>query len=287
MIVGPKLRLARWPWLAVGLLAFRLTSAPLYDASLGTLPDQQHWDLVSLPATLTATLVGGGAQLDTRNSLGEYSGFSRLAPDPLNRTNGFRVRFSLQVLAETHRTEHRSGVSLIILSADKLGIELAFWTNRIWVQSDSPMFTHGEETTFDTTQGMVTYELRFQANSYSLQADGSTILSGAIRDYTPFQGVLDPYETPNLLFLGDDTSSAAGWFRWRDFEIVQEGPRTARLVVEPLHDGTGALRFTWPSGFQLQSAGSLSPDQWTRRAVDSPAIISPIETADFFRLIAN
>jgi hypothetical protein len=41
-----------------------------------------------------------------------------------------------------------------------------------------------------------------------LSADNAVILSGNVRDYTAFIGLIDPYETPNLIFLGDDTNSA-------------------------------------------------------------------------------
>jgi hypothetical protein len=39
------------------------------------------------------------------------------------------------------------------------------------------------------------------------------VLSGSLRDYTAFSGPVDPYETPNLIFIGDDTSSASARIR--------------------------------------------------------------------------
>ena len=45
-----------------------------------------------------------------------------------------------------------------------------------------------------------------------MYADGSVILTGKVKDYSANpQGALpyDPYETPNFLFFGDNTTSAA------------------------------------------------------------------------------
>jgi hypothetical protein len=40
--------------------------------------------------------------------------------------------------------------------------------------------------------------------------DGAaTALGGTLVDYTPAALLIDPYETPNFLFFGDDTGSAA------------------------------------------------------------------------------
>ena len=55
-----------------------------------------------------------------------------------------------------------------------------------------------------------TYTLHIITDTYTLSAAGAPILSGPVRDYTNFSGFPDPYETPNLIFLGDDTTSAAG-----------------------------------------------------------------------------
>jgi hypothetical protein len=46
-------------------------------------------------------------------------------------------------------------------------------------------------------------------DAYTLSVGGETILSGSLRDYTAFDGFPDVYETPGLLFLGDNTSRGA------------------------------------------------------------------------------
>ena len=45
-------------------------------------------------------------------------------------------------------------------------------------------------------------------DEYTLSTGGSEILTGVLRDYTAFDKLIDPYETPNLLFIGDNTSRA-------------------------------------------------------------------------------
>jgi hypothetical protein len=89
-----------------------------------------------------------------------------------------------------------------------VGVEIAFWENEIWAQLDSPLFTHGEGTVFDTNVGLVQYDLAIQGDSYSLYAGGSDILNGALRNYSAHKNQV--YSMQNFLFFGDDTSSAAG-----------------------------------------------------------------------------
>jgi hypothetical protein len=50
-------------------------------------------------------------------------------------------------------------------------------------------------------------------DAYTLTANMESILTGPLRDYGSFSGFPDPYETPNFLFLGDDTTSAQARIR--------------------------------------------------------------------------
>lgn len=58
------------------------------------------------------------------------------------------------------------------------------------------------------------YKLSVKGDQYQLFANGSTtpILAGKMRKYTytPPPGFNNPYTTPNLVFLGDNTTSATG-----------------------------------------------------------------------------
>jgi hypothetical protein len=183
----------------------------LYNGSLDTLPENQGWTYAAL-GSATETLTGNTVMLDTTASTSTEAGWSEVSPEDLNRTNGFTLQFTLQMNSETHTSTNRSGFSIIVLGDDKSGIELSFWTNTIFAESDSPLFTQAENVSFVTTGSLISYNLTLLATSYILTANGATILSGPIRNYTAFSGFPDPYSTPDFLFFGDNTSSASASF---------------------------------------------------------------------------
>jgi hypothetical protein len=192
----------------------------LYDGSLGNKPDDQGFTFLATPS-VPATTSGGATTLDTSAekdiSAGYFAAqgsfFGSTAPVPvLDRVVGYSVHFTVQVELEDHSSDDRAGFSLIVLSSDKRGIELGFWKDRIWAQeggSGDTLFTQAEGAAFNTQSGRIGYTLAVQGDSYALSSGGTPILSGALRDYTAFSGQPDPYETPSLIFLGDDTSSAS------------------------------------------------------------------------------
>jgi hypothetical protein len=121
------------------------------------------------------------------------------------------LSFELEIRDEDHASQDRAGFSVILLGEDLLGIELGFWEDRIWAQS-GPTFQQAEGVDFTTNGGENLYELWIQGLEYALLANGSEILSGATRDYSSASPTVDPYDTPNMLFLGDDTGSASADF---------------------------------------------------------------------------
>ena len=257
----------------------------LYDGSLGTAPARQGWATVSFPLPLATPVEDSAVRLDTLALAGELSGFSRTAPSPLVLTNGFRALFTLRLHEESHNTPDRAGLSVIVLGHDKRGLELAFWPDRVWAQSDAPMFKHAEEALFDTTAGFVAYELAFGATGYTLRADGKDLLAGPVRDYTPFVGTFDPYETPDFLFIGDDTTSAKAAFSLRRVEVTVNPPAQPLLGFSLPQPGSEQLAMTWPAGLKLQRATTLSPPDWADFATDSPIAV-PLNGPDaFFRAV--
>lgn len=140
-------------------------------------------------------------------------GYTMLSPRPLRRQRGYALSFTLQVVTEKHAVPNRSGVSLIVLGADGIGLELAFWQNQVWAQSDKPLFEHAEGAAFNTQAALVHYVLSVKGDRYRLSANGISVLTGPLRDYRAFKGFFSPYQTPNFLFLGDDTHSARGELR--------------------------------------------------------------------------
>lgn len=199
-------------WLLLPLTAHAQT---LYNETLGNFPGDQGWFLyfTNSPPNATQTYLSGlGTQLVTVNTVSagyfNENPFTGALINPafpiLNRTPGFRISWDLTVNSETHSSNDRAGFSIIALANDNKGIELGFWTNEIWAQNDSPLFTHGEGVSFSTTS-RIHYDLNLIGSNYSLYANGNAILNGTLRDYTNF-GI--PYTYTNFLFLGDDTSSA-------------------------------------------------------------------------------
>lgn len=165
----------------------------------------------------------------------------------LDRSKGFVLSFTAQLNSESPglvdrnldgKTD-RSGFSVIILGNDLKGIELGFRGDRIFAQEDGTtqinpalepdntqanktrtLFTQGEFTTNVTTTSPTEYDLGILGDIYTLYSSGVAILSGKVRDYTSFKPPTvnfgpfsvvppSPYQQKNLIFLGDNTSSAA------------------------------------------------------------------------------
>lgn len=219
----------------------------LYDGALGGTPDTQNMvygaiDLVfpPFPPVVEATQIYSPALqatiLDTTPDMDDMAGYGvtpTLMPT-LTRQNGFQLHFTLRVAEETHANPNRAGFNVTLISADLLGIELAFWEDEVWAQeggSSPTLFTHAEGVAYDITADFVAYELEIIEDIYQLSADGVPILTGPLRDYTAWEPPLpqfpDPYEQPNLAALSDNSSSAEGriWLRY-----VAVTPDSAPLV---------------------------------------------------------
>lgn len=149
--------------------------------------------------------------------------------------------------------DDRAGFSLIIVCNDQQAIELGFWDNEVWAyeapETADGFFTHAEGQTFDTSGELRSYELTIQGDSYTLtapNAGGEALsLTGPLRDYTIWQGIdlletvdlssippqvlllldlpeqitVQPYQITNLVFFGDDTSSAQSNIELGSFSI--------------------------------------------------------------------
>lgn len=216
-----------WHLLAFCLMGVVPASSPgavLFDGQLGTAPSAQGWFFITDPlsgALSTQTAFAGWTTLDTRTQRTEsagYPSFGHPGIGTLDRSLGFTLSFDIKLIAETHVSTNRAGFSIIAIANDLKGVEVSFWQNQIWVQNDSPLFTHGESVAFNTTAAFVDYDLRFLGNSYQLKADGNTILSGSLRDYSSFGF---PYSVPNFVFMGDDTSAASAAVQIARVELVK------------------------------------------------------------------
>jgi hypothetical protein len=223
-------------------------AANLYDGPLGSPPEGQGWLVYGgVGGTVLRTTAGGTTTFDTTSANAIQAGYSNYfgtspanpAFPVLDRGDGFLVTLDMRVLSESHISNNRAGVSLIVLSNDLQGVELAFWENEVWVQS-GPDFIHAEGVTFDTTAASTRYELFIQGNTYAVSAGGTAILTGSVRDYSAF-GI--PYDLPNFVFLGDNTSSARGSFDFSRLAVVPEPAGIALLaglLAMPLRRGRRA-----------------------------------------------
>lgn len=217
----PQLVFAAAPAQPLGLCTFDLPpyrAQWLYDSAIGTPPSQQQWQWVTSPgAQASEQYTNGATLLNTYTQTSDLAGYFAV-PSPtiaLRRDAGFVFTFTVQLLAEAHNNQNRAGLSLIVIADDLRGIELGFWQDSVWAQGDGihppgntvPLFNRAEHATLTTTQSL-TYELRVLTDTYTLLANAAPVLTGPMRDYSAFNGFPDPYETPNLIFIGDDTSSA-------------------------------------------------------------------------------
>lgn len=230
----------------------------LYDPARGGLPESQgrlRFAALPPPVDARATFDGRSTVLTTTSDLAELAGWSI---DPaqapvLDRQAGFTLWFTLEVIEESHLPsddngdglDDRAGWSVTLLASDRRGIELGFWEDRVWSQEGGTapnLFTQAEGAAIDATRLSV-YALTIRNDHYTLSRDGAVVLSGPLRDYTAFSGPIDPYETPNFVFLGDN-SSRAGVQARLGAVILASGVRVLLPLVVTASAPDGALTQT-------------------------------------------
>jgi hypothetical protein len=226
----------------------------LYDAASGNTPNTEMMNFIDFPpGAAPAIYENGMTLLDTSTSGDEtYAGWvsngASTAGFPLlDQAAGFEVNFSVQVENESHSNNNRAGFSLIVLGSDARGIEVAFWRNEIWAQNDDltgGLFTHGEAATFDTTAGLINYQLNIVDDAYTLNTNGLSILTGPVRDYSNFEGFPDPYQSPNFLFIGDNTTSAQSRLRLAYVSVTGTGTSSPTNTPSPTDTPTNTLTNT-------------------------------------------
>lgn len=200
-------------------------------------PSAQGWmyKTTSILTVPTATATTKGTILDSGDK-SNYAGYFLQPNVNLNRSIGYTVTFRLQVNSETHSSNSshnsgdRAGFNVIVMSTlltgetRPFGIELGFWEDSIWAQNAG--FTRGERVSVDTKSQVNTYRLYVKDNNYQLFVNnGSTpILTGKLRQYnfTPPPGYPNPYATPKLIFMGDNTGSARARVTIVNVEATQQ-----------------------------------------------------------------
>lgn len=224
-----------------GAPARPVSTTTLYDGALGTgTPDTQGFVYLTQPLTnaqATQTFSHPLTMLDTTLRRTDYAGYfaKPIGYAPLDRATGYQVLFTVEVISETHVSPDRAGFSLLVIGSDLRGIELGFWENEVWAQEGGSLnpFTHAEGAIFTTTN-LIEYRLSVLGDRYTLNADGVTVLSGPLRDYTqapPPPLPINPYTTANLIFLGDDTSSAEAKIALRYATVIDAPPVSVYLPL--------------------------------------------------------
>lgn len=238
----------------------------LYSGLLGTKPTDQPWLAFANLGTTSETLIPEGVNLNTlgtapipeiiRNST--YAGYGNKNTTPalvntnfpeLDAAKGFTVAFSINLVSEARSNDDRAGFSLLVTTKDnQKAIELGFQrlsanTGKIFAQDDGVnLFKAAEFASFDTNQ-VADYKLTVLNDSYTLFANGTQILTGALRNYTPFGGVMgvDPYEEPNVIFLGDNTTSARASVNF--YQLALQTQTRVRFQPNAGFDGTSNFTF--------------------------------------------
>lgn len=229
---------------AVLLLSTAKASA-LYNGAIGTPPNNrpadQGWTYVAKnpfrPTGLsTQTSDSAGTVFSSTSNNNIESGYGWTAT-PLNASTGYNLRFNLQLLQEFRNASNdpinpadlngdgkddRAGLSILVVSTDTTkAIELGFFVDRIWAQEGGPTkpprFTQAEGAAFDTRTNVNQYDLSILNNNYFLYANGNyttPLLTGLLRNYTAEVIIpVNPYTTPNAIFIGDNTTTASAQFR--------------------------------------------------------------------------
>jgi hypothetical protein len=177
---------------------------------------------------------------------------------------GFKISFSVEIEEEHHATNDRAGFSIIVITHDLKGLELGFWTGEVWAQDDSPLFTHDEGVTLDTTAGSLHYELSIIGNDYELSTGSTTILTGPLRDYAAVAPPTPPYAVyriPDFLFFGDDTTSASASIKLASIAYVAQAGNTKGDING---DGTVGLDdaiLALQASADTNPSGVVSPDE--------------------------
>lgn len=142
---------------------------------------------------------------------------------------------------------------------------------------------------FDTSTNAVDYELCISGGEYRLGTAGTMLLTGPLRDYSAFG---QPYDWPEFLFLGDDTSSAGARVAITRIEaeaLTATPPalgnslrlsKTAPAIAATVDPAPGAVRYDlWRDGAKTAIRGTRYLDSTTGIFLDT---ISPGDGASWW-----
>jgi hypothetical protein len=276
-----------------------LGATSFYTATLGTAPSAQSWlsytalnipvSGTPTPAINTETTSTAGALVDTTTNQRIYAGYSNYntsnalvnANSPtLSNTQGYSISFDLQVLADSNTNTSRAGFSVLLVSQDTTqAIEIGFQrlsatTGNIFAQNAS--FVAAESIAYDTNI-KTDYRVEVLGTTYKLFANNSQILTGNLRNYNftpPANFPFNPYTKSNLVFLGDDTTSAQGSFNLN--QVVVQTDNRIRFVPNANYNGSANISFRAWDTTDGKAAGAIAN---TSINGGTTAFSSAVETA--------
>jgi hypothetical protein len=114
---------------------------------------------------------------------------------------------------------------------------------------------------FDTTAGMLAYELRVLGDRYQVVPGGGVapLLGGQLRNYANFNGSPDPYDDPSFLFLGDNTTrgEASVELAYIAIDAIPPATTEADALVAAIVAGTN------PAFFDMTHDGQVDQSDLT------------------------
>jgi hypothetical protein len=220
----------------------------LYDGTNTTnpLPEQQGWLALGnvTGASETYSSTNSYTTVSTLASNSIYAGFSNYAFSgslvntafpSLSSAAGFTLSFTVQDSSDPtafSSTHPRSALSVILLDSNHTGIEIGILPDQIFSQASD--FNSVSQTVSSALGASVTsYSLSILGNSYTLSSGGTTLLTGATKQYTSSEppGSL-VYGRNNFLFLGDDTTSDGGTYNIKAVSLsAAPEPETLPLAL--------------------------------------------------------
>lgn len=197
------------------------------------------------------------------------------AAQTLDRLLGFRVSIDLAVEFESNDgtdldgdgAGDAAGFSLAVISSDILGIGIQFWGDRVWAtepvvdeETGETLLVQGEGIGQPTASmaSLRRYDIEVKGGVYRVRADGATLLTGPLRDYSGFGGVPTPFGTlnnfdkPNSITFGDATRVSRS--RVQIGDVTSETPYQPRAEDGPVAIAAtaGGVELSWPSAPGLQ-----------------------------------
>lgn len=170
---------------------------------------------------------------------------------------GFSIEFDLAIAYEQSNA-NRAGFSFTLISNDLTrGAEFGFKeaglnSDYIFIQNANlNAATAGERSTAPLEISATNrYRVTFQGDAYTLSVNNSMLLTGSLRDYSfnpqastpPFPSSINPYETPNFLFLGDNTDQGYSDFTLGQIIVTPLPPEPSRF---PDFNGDGQVDIVW------------------------------------------